>query len=402
MPLSGINVLDLTRVVSGPFCTMMLADFGAEVIKVESFGGDPSRVTGITGKGENPYFVNLNRSKRSIVINLKTENGRGIIHRMVKWSDILVENFRPGVMDRLCLGYEQLKMINPRLIYAAVSGFGKTGPYKERPAFDFIAQAVSGFMSLNGNEDTGPLRVGIPISDTIAGLYAAFGILTALQVRNRTGEGQEVQCAMVDGLISMYTFATGAFFATSGLPPRNGNDHMVVSPYGLFQASDGPIAIAPSTHKAWTNFCRSIEMEELTSDPRFDTAEKRRQNRAEINEIISKQIRTRTRTEWIGILNHAGVPCGPINNLRDVFADPQVLHQEMLIDSPQPTGPVKMPGFPVKMSGAPARVHRPSPQLGGNTTEVLEEIGYGNAEINSLLQDKVVKTWDGKVDGERL
>ena len=402
MPLSGINVLDLTRVVSGPFCTMMLADFGAEVIKVESFGGDPSRVTGITGKGENPYFVNLNRSKRSIVINLKTENGRGIIHRMVKWSDILVENFRPGVMDRLGLGYEQLKMINPRLIYAAVSGFGKTGPYKERPAFDFIAQAVSGFMSLNGDEDTGPLRVGIPISDTIAGLYTAFGILTALQVRNRTGEGQEVQCAMVDGLISMYTFASGAFFATNELPPRNGNDHMVVSPYGLYHASDGSIAIAPSTHQTWLSLCKCIEMEELNTDPRFDTAEKRRRNRAAINEIVGAQILKKTKAQWIDILNSAGVPCGPINNLRDVFADPQVLHQEMLIDSPQPTGPVKMPGFPVKMSRAPARVHRPSPQLGGNTTEVLEEIGYGNAEINSLLQDKIVKIWDGKVDSERL
>lgn len=402
MPLSGINVLDLTRVVSGPFCTMMLADFGAEVIKVESFGGDPSRVTGITGKGENPYFVNLNRSKRSIMINLKAENGKEIIRRLVKWADVLVENFRPGVMERLGLGYEQLIKINPRLIYAAVSGFGKTGPYKDRPAFDFIAQAVSGFMSLNGSDDTGPLRVGIPISDTIAGLYVAFGVLTALQERNRTGEGQEVQCAMVDGLISMYTYASGAFFATNELPPRNGNDHMVVSPYGLYHASDGPIAIAPSTHKTWLSLCKSIGMEELNTDSRFDTSEKRRRNRAAINKIVSERIRKKSRAQWIDILNSAGVPCGLINNMEDVFADPQVLHQEMLIDSPQPTGPVKMPGFPVKISGAPARVHRPSPQLGGNTTEVLEEIGYDNGEINSLLQDKVVKTWDGKIDGERL
>jgi CoA:oxalate CoA-transferase len=402
MPLSGINILDMTRVVSGPFCTMMLGDFGAEVIKVESFDGDPSRVTGITGKGENPYFVNLNRSKRSIMVNLKDENGKEIIHCLVKWADVLVENFRPGVMDRLGFGYDQLKKINSRLIYAAVSGFGKTGPYKDRPAFDFIAQAVSGFMSLNGDEDTGPLRVGIPISDTIAGLYTAFGILAALQVRNRTGEGQEVQCAMVDGLISMYTFASGAFFATSKLPPRNGNDHMVVSPYGLFWASDGPIAIAPSTHQAWLSFCKAIEMEELNVDPRFDTPEKRRQNRAQINEIVGARIRTKTKAEWIDILNSVGVPCGPINNLEDAFSDPQILHQEMLIDSPQPTGPVKMPGFPVKIPGAPARIHRPSPQLGGNTTVILEGIGYGNAEINKLLQDKVVKTWDGKIDGERL
>ncbi|MBI9083472.1 MAG: CoA transferase [Desulfobacterales bacterium] len=401
MPLSGINVLDLTRVVSGPFCTMMLADFGAEVIKVESFGGDPSRVTGITGHGENPYFVNLNRSKRSIVANLKTEDGREIIHRLVKWADVLVENFRPGVMERLGLGYDQLKEINPRLIYAAVSGFGKTGPYKDRPAFDFIAQAVSGFMSLNGSEDMAPLRVGIPISDTIAGLYTAFGILAALQARGRTGEGQEVQCAMVDGLISMFTFATGAFFATGKLPPRNGNDHMVVSPYGLFQASDGPIAIAPSTQQTWLNLCQALETEELVSDSRFDTAEKRRENRAAINDLVSARIQTKTKADWIDILNRVGVPCGPINNLEEVFDDPQVLHQEMSIESPQPTGPVKMTGFPVKMDATPAKVHRPSPQFGGHTAEVLGEIGYDDAEIARLIKENTVKTWDGKIDGER-
>ncbi len=247
MPLTGIKVLDLTRVVSGPFCTALLADFGADVIKVESREGDPSRVTGIMGEGENPYFVNLNRNKRSITINMKTDEGKEIVRRLAKSSDVLVENFRPGVMKRLGLGYPELKKLNPGLIYAAITGFGKTGPYKDRPAFDFIAQAMSGFMSLNGTEDMEPMRVGIPISDTIAGLYAAFGILAALRDRERTGQGHEIQSAMVDGLMSMFTFASGAFFATGALPPRNGNDHMVVSPYGLYNASDGPIAIAPST-----------------------------------------------------------------------------------------------------------------------------------------------------------
>ena len=390
MPLTGIKVLDLTRVVSGPFCTMLLADFGADVIKVESREGDPSRVTGIMGEGENPYFVNLNRNKRSITINMKTDEGKEIVRRLAKSSDVLVENFRPGVMDRLGLGYEELKKINPGLIYAAITGFGKTGPYKDRPAFDFIAQAMSGFMSLNGTEDMEPMRVGIPITDTIAGLYIAFGVQAALRDRERTGHGYEIQSAMVDGLISMFTFASGAFFATGELPPRNGNDHMVVSPYGLYKASDGPIAIAPSTQKTWLSLCKVLEIEYLITDSRFDTNEKRRDNRAEINKIVGDRIRTRTRAEWIELLNKEGVPCGPIYNLKEAFSDPQVLHQEMVLESSQPSGKIKMPGFPVKIYGAPAKLRRPSPQTGEHTIEVLRKLGYSNEEISLIQKANIV------------
>lgn len=386
MPLTGLKVLDLTRVVSGPFCTMLLADFGADVIKIEAPDGDPSRVTGIMGKGENPYFVNLNRNKRTITVDMKQEEGKEIIRRLVKRSDVLVENFRPGVMERLGLGYNQLKILNPALIYAAISGFGKSGPYKDRPAFDFIAQAMSGFMSLNGNETMPPLRVGIPISDTIAGLYAAFGILAAFHERKKTGKGQEVQTAMVDGLISMFTFASSAYFATGKLPPRNGNDHMVVSPYGLFDTLDSPVAIAPSTEKNWQQLCAALGREDLLKDPRFDTQEKRRKNRQEINQIVQSVIGARKRDEWIDLLNKAGVPCGPVNNLEQVFSDPQVMHQEMVIESAQPCGPIKMPGFPVKLSGTPARLRKPSPQVGENTVEVLHELGYWEEAIENLLK----------------
>jgi CoA:oxalate CoA-transferase len=390
MPLSGLKVLDLSRVVSGPFCTMLLADLGADVVKVEAPDGDPSRVTGIVGAGENPYFVNLNRNKRTITIDMKPERGKEIVRRMAKASDVLVENFRPGVMDRLGLGYPALSALNPSLIYAAVSGFGKTGPYKGRPAFDFIAQAMSGFMSLNGDRTMPYLRVGIPISDTIAGLYAAFGILAALRAREKTGRGQEIQTAMVDGLISMFTFAAGAYFSTGELPPRNGNDHMVVAPYGLFNASDGPIAIAPSTEKNWQQLCGALKLEHLMSDPRFDSAEKRREHRPEINAIVEAVIGSRTRQEWITQLNQAGVPCGPVNNLAQAFSDPQVLHQEMVIESAQPGGPVKMPGFPLKLSETPARLYKPSPQVGEHSVEVLQELGYHEKEIQSLIQDRVV------------
>ena len=394
MPLTGLRVLDLTRVVSGPFCTMMLADFGAEVIKVEAPGGDPSRITGIVADvGENPYFVNLNRNKRAITINMKKPSGLEIVKRLARQADVVVENFRPGVMDRLGLGYEQLSAENPKIIYASVSGFGLTGPYRNRPAFDFIAQAVSGFMSLNGDESQDPMRAGIPISDTIAGLYTAFGILAALRERDRTGRGQTVTCAMVDGLISMYAFAAAAYFSTNELPPRTGNDHMVVSPYGLFHASDGLLAVAPSTEKTWLSLCQALGREDLPDDPRFATPALRRENRAAINEIVDGIIGTRTRADWIGILNKAGVPCGPVNNLHQVFEDPQVLHQEMVIEAPQPSGPVRVPGFPVKMTATPAHIRRPSPQEGEHTEEVLAELGYDPAEIAKLVADGAVECY---------
>ena len=397
MPLTGIRVLDLTHIVSGPFCTMLLADFGADIIKVEALDGDMTRITGIMGTGENPYFVNLNRNKRDIAVNLKAEAGKDVIRRLARIADVLVENFRPGVMDKLGLGFETLRRDNARLVYAAVTGFGKTGPYRDRPAFDFIAQAMSGFMSLNGSAEMDPLRVGMPISDTVAGLYAAFGILAALRERDRTGCGQEVQASMVDGLISMFTFAAAAYFATGELPPRTGNDHMVLAGYGLFHSADGPLAIAPSTPKTWERLCRALGLDDMLSDVRFQTSQSRRTHRAEINGRISKKIRARRRDEWIELLNREGVPCGPINTLREAFADPQVLHQEMLLESDQPSGKVKMPGFAAKLSETPARLRRPSPQLGEHTAEILKEIGYGDAEIDALRAQGVVNTRGGGV-----
>ena len=390
MPLTGIKVVDMTRILSGPFCTMMLADFGADVIKVEPPRGDDTRRAGIQGDCENPYFVNMNRNKRSIAVDLRTDEGKEIIRRLVKTADVVVENFRPGVMDSMGLGYADLKKINPGIVYAAINGFGKSGPYKDRPAFDFIAQAMSGFMSVNGTEEMEPIRAGIPITDTVAGLYAAFGILAALRRREKTGQGEEIQTAMVDGMISMLTFASSAYFATGKLPPRNGNDHMVVSPYGVFQAADGPLAVAPSTEKTWLALCKVLDLEHLITDPKFDSNPKRIAHRKEINRIVNEKMRILPRDEWMKRFNAAGVPCGPINNLKEVFSDPQVLHQEMVLESPQPTGPVRMPGFPVKMSQAPARLRRRSPQIGEHNREILLKAGYSASEIDRLEASGVI------------
>ena len=390
MPLTGLKVIDLTRILSGPFCTMMLADFGADVIKVEPLRGDDSRRIGIQGDCENPYFVNMNRNKRSIAVDLRADEGKEIIRRLVKTADVLVENFRPDVMDKMGLGYGELKKINPGLIYAAINGFGKSGPYRDRPAFDFIAQAMSGFMSVNGSEDMEPIRAGIPITDTIAGLYVAFGILAAIRRREQTGHGEEIQTAMVDGMISMLTFASSAYFATGELPPRNGNDHMVVSPYGVFQTADGPLAVAPSTEKTWLALCKVLDLEYLITDPDFDTNEKRREKRGDINRIVNEKTQTQPRDALMQRFNQAGIPCGPINNLKEVFSDPQVLHQEMVLESPQPTGKVKMTGFPVKMTTAPAKLRRPSPQIGEHNREVLLEAGYSNLEIDQFEKTSVI------------
>ncbi len=390
MPLTGVKVIDLTRILSGPFCTMMLADFGADIIKVEPLRGDDARMFDVTNDEESPIFVNMNRNKRSITVDLRTDGGKEIIRRLVKTADVLVENFRPGVMDKIGLGCEELMKINPGLVYAAVNGFGKTGPYKGRPAFDFIAQAMSGFMSINGTEEMDPLRSGAPITDMVAGLYCAFGIVAALRRRDRTGQGEEVQVAMVDGMISMLGFASAKYFQTGQLPPRSGNDHMVVSPYGVFQAQDGSVAIAPSTEKAWLALCRVIGLEHLITDPEFDTNDKRIENRAKINPIVNEKTRALTRDKLIERLNAAGVPCGPILNLKEVFSDPQVLHQEMVLESPQPTGPVKMTGFPVKMSQAPAKVRLRSPQTGEHNREILREAEYTDVEIDQFEKDSVI------------
>jgi CoA:oxalate CoA-transferase len=391
MPLSNVKVLDLTRFLAGPFCTMLLADMGAEVIKIEEpRHGDDARYQGAMINGESAYFVGMNRNKRGLSLDLKSPEGKEIFLRMVKGFDVVVENFRPGVMRSLGLDYPVLKKVNPGIVYCGISGFGKDGPYHLRPAFDFIAQGVSGFMSVTGFSDREPVRTGIPISDSVAGIYAAFGILAALMSRQQTGRGQEVQTSLVDGMVSILSFQAAWFFARDEIPARGGNDHPVSSPYGTFKALDGYINIAPAGDPMWERLAAALGQKDLIQDPRFRTNDLRRANRKELNDIVNGITSKKPMGEWIEYLNAQGVPCGPIYNLAQTFGDPQVKHQEMVLELDQPAGKVKTLGFPIKMSDTPARIRRPAPQLGEHAEEILGELGFSPEKIRKFKEKKVI------------
>ncbi len=391
MPLSHVKILDLTRFLAGPYCTVLLADMGAEVIKIETpGGGDDARNQGTVIKGESWYFVGMNRNKKGMTLDLKTKEGKEIFLRLVERSDVVVENFRPGVMRNFGLDYEALKKVNPGIIYCGISGFGKDGPYHLRPAFDFIAQGVSGFMSVTGFPDREPVRTGIPISDSVAGIYGAYGILVALMARQRTGKGQEIQTSLVDGMISVLSFQADRYFGTGKVAERAGNDHPVSCPYGTFKALDGYINIAPAGQPMWERLARALGLKDLIADPRFQTNDLRRQNRKELNEIVNGMTSKRKMAEWIEYLNKQGVPCGPIYNLAQTFEDPQVKHQEMVVEVEQPTGKVKALGFPVKFSDTPAGIRRPAPQLGQHNEEILAELGYSREKIKELKAKGVI------------
>lgn len=391
MPLTGVTVLDLGRFVAGPFCGALLADMGADVIKIEiPERGDELRYHGVVVNGESAYFVGMNRSKKSLTLDLKAEEGKEIFRRLVRQSDVVVENFRPDVMRKFGLHYEALRAINPGIIYCGISGFGKDGPYALRPSFDFIAQGMSGLMSVTGFPDREPVRVGIPFSDSIAALYAAYGVALALVARRRTGEGQEIQVSLVDGVLSLLAFQADTYFGTGKAPERNGNDHPISAPYGTFKTSDGYINIAPPGDPMWERLARALGLEELLHDPRFATNDLRREHRAELHTIINEITVKRTTADWIDDLNKVGVPCGPIYDVAQAFVDPQIRHQQMVLELEQPSGRVKTLGFPLKLSMTPAALHRPSPQLGQHTEEILTSLGFSTIDIEAFKAQGVI------------
>jgi CoA:oxalate CoA-transferase len=388
LPLAGIRIVDLTRVLSGPFCTMLLGDLGADIIKVETPGeGDTIRYQGAGRGGLSWYFANYNRNKRSITLNLRSDEGRDILARLIVGSDVLVDNYRPGVLAAMGFSETRLNELNPRLVRGSITGFGNTGPYRDRPSFDFIAQAMSGFMSVNGAADQSPMRTGPPVSDLIAGLYAALGIVAELF----RGTGGSAAVSLTGGLISVLGFMATDFLATGKPPKRTGNDHPIAAPYGLFRTADGEIAIAPAGEAMYQRLLRALDAETLRDRPEFATNTLRAEHRDAINAEIEARTRCETSEHWIRVLNEAGVPCSPLMHLDQVFADPQVVDQQSVVTVTHPgRGEVSMLGSALHVDGAPLPVQRPAPELGEHTDELLEELGLTAEEIAHLREYRVV------------
>ena len=373
--LSGIKVIDLTRVLSGPFCTMLLADMGAEVIKIEPPKGDNVRNQGDMVDGYSSYFAQFNRNKKSVILDLYLESEKDILKSLLTDADVIVENFKAGVFDKMGFDYDTLKSINPKLISASVNGFGSKGEMSDRPAFDFIAQALSGFMSLNGTEESGPMRAAMPISDLVAGLYCAFGIVCALQSRNKTGKGQKVEASLTSGLISMMAYLSSESFVTGKAPNKSGNNHPILAPYGIFQTSDGEIAVAPASDKFCSIFLECIDLISLLDNELYKNNSNRMKNRDSLNEIVNERMISETSDFWIKKLNKAGCPAAKIVSLPEALNSQLIQDNEMVISSNGPEGrQIKMTGFPVKLSDTPSQLYRSPPLLGEHTKEILNTI----------------------------
>ena len=386
-PLDGIRVVDLSRVVSGPFCTMTLADMGADVIKIEEPGrGDESRAFGppFLG-GESPYFLSINRNKRSCTVNLKCDDGRAVVQRLVARADVLVQNFRPGAMERLGLDYAALAPRHPRLVYCSISGFGDSGPDAARPGYDLIVQGESGLMDLTGEPDGPPTRIGTSIADLTSGLMAAQGILLALYARKTTRRGQHVRVAMLDAVVSLLTYNTGNYFATGEAPTRRGNDHPSVAPYQTLRAADGWINLGIANDALWRRYCDAIDRPDLREDARFATAPARVRHRVALVPIIEALTAERTVQDWMDLLGAAGVPCGRIRNVAEVCANPQLTERGRVVERPHPSaGGLKMIGQPIELDDTPARIRSAPPLLGEHTDDVLREAGYADEEIRAF------------------
>ena len=391
--LNGMKILDCSQILAGPFCSMLLADMGAEIIKVEKpNGGDDTRRFGPPFiESESVAFMAMNRNKRSIVIDFKKKSGIEIMKRLTKNSDVIIENYRTGAMDKLGLGYEDLKKINNKIIYCSISGFGRTGPYAKRAGFDLVAQGMSGIMSFTGEPNSPPVKVGVPVADLNAGMFATYGILTAYINMLKTGKGQYLETSLLESAIAYTVWESSSFFATKKIPEALGSSHRLSAPYQALRTSDGYINIGAPNQSNWERLCKTIKREDLIKNENFLDNSLRLLNREILEKELESTLKLKKSNDWLDILEKAGVPAGPILNMSEVWSNEQVKFRDMdVVTEHSKAGQINNIGIPVKLKENPGEIKSAAPILGENTREILSEIGYSNKEVNDFIQSQVV------------
>ncbi len=393
-PLAGLRVVDLTQYLAGPFCSMFLADLGAEVIKVEPFdGGDGARAFGPPFvNGESAGFLTLNRNKRSLAVNLKHAEGRAILLRLIARADVVLENFRPGVARRLGLDYESLSEVRLDLIYCSISGFGQSGPYARRAGLDLIVQGMSGIMSVTGEPGGEPVKAGVPVTDLGAGLLACIGVLAALHHRTRTGQGQRVETSLLDAALALSVWEASGYLASGDRPGPMGSAHRLLAPYQALPTTDGYVTIGAANQRQWERLCQALGLESLLEDPRFKDNASRMAHRAALAEALSARTRRHTAAELVDCLDCAGIPCGPVLGYDAILEDPHVRDREMIVEQTHPVaGPVRILGVPIKFAATPVRVRHPAPLLGQDTASVLRDLGYNQEAIAAMAASGICR-----------
>lgn len=392
-PLEGLKVVELSQIMAGPTCGMLLADMGAEVVKVERIpdGDDTRTYSEPNVNGESAAFMMMNRNKRSIALDLKTEGAKEVIKRLAAAADVLTENYRKGAMEKLGIGYEVLKQLNPGLIYCAITGYGRTGPYADKGGFDLIAQGFSGLMSITGDPGQAPIKAGSPITDINAGILAALGVVAAYVHRLKTGEGQMVDTSLMEAGVQQTYWQAAIFFATGVSPAPTGSAHILAAPYQAFPTRDGWINVGGANPANWERLTRLVGMPELALDTRFKTNADRMKNLHELTAILADRLKARTTREWLAEFDAAGIPAGPINKVGEMLADPQVLARDMVVELDHPkAGRTRAIGLPIKFSATPGSIRRPAPLLGEHTREILVELGYDDGDIAQLVEQGAV------------